>query len=72
MVHKKGRNEELIGVFTVRSWQRGRTFIVTVPKEVAERLTIQGQEKAHVYLDEKQRRINLRGRGLGSITAQSV
>ncbi len=57
MVHKKGRNEELIGVFTVRSWQRGRTFIVTVPKEVAERLAIQGQEKAHVYLDEKQRRI---------------
>ncbi len=39
----------LIGTYRVRPWQRGRKYILTVPKEVVELLSIKGGEKVQVY-----------------------
>ncbi len=56
-VSKSRDQEQLIGVFKVRAWQRGHTYIVTVPKEVVDRLGIHGQTKVQVLLEQNRRRI---------------
>jgi len=50
-------NEQLIGIYKIRPWQRGRTYIVTVPKEIVKLLQIKGGEKVRVCVSTRTRRI---------------